>query len=135
MTPVTSRHVTEAEAEAEAEKNVLSLEKKEPKKYISKAQSPAVVIEYCRERGLPETDGQWFYDKCEGCGWTNNGKAIKDWRATVRQWAAQRDIFPSHKRGIAPSSFRRVTPDPNQERVDQEYEEHMRRMARKRAST
>ena len=49
------------------------------------------------ELGLEADDGQWFFDKCEGCGWKNNGKAIKDWRATMRAWH-KISIFPSQKR-------------------------------------
>lgn len=35
---------------------------------------------------LPESDGEWFFDKCEGCGWKNDGKPIVDWKATFRAW-------------------------------------------------
>lgn len=51
---------------------------------------------YCLEIGLLESDGQWFFDKCEGCGWKNNGKAIVDWKATVRAWKGI-SIFPGQK--------------------------------------
>lgn len=44
------------------------------------------VKAYCKEIGLPESDGQWFFDRCEGCGWKNGSNPIKDWKATVRAW-------------------------------------------------
>lgn len=54
------------------------------------------VIAYCLKRGLLKSDGTWFFFKCEGCGWTNGGSPIKDWRATVVAWDIAR-IFPSQK--------------------------------------
>lgn len=54
------------------------------------------IQDYCIELGLPETDGTWFFDKCEGCGWKNGGSAIKDWKATIRQWRLQH-FLPSQK--------------------------------------
>lgn len=45
--------------------------------------------------GLPTDDGFWFWEKCEGCNWTNNGKAIFDWQMTMRAWKRKGDIFPS----------------------------------------
>lgn len=55
------------------------------------------VVEFCVNVGLTAIDGEWFFEKAEGCGWKNNGVPIVDWRATVRQWKAQGNIFPSHK--------------------------------------
>lgn len=37
---------------------------------------------------LQESDAVWFFEKCQGNGWTNGGKPMKDWRATVRSWKA-----------------------------------------------
>lgn len=42
--------------------------------------------DFCTKLDLPERDGEWFFYKCQGNGWTNNGKAIKDWKATIRAW-------------------------------------------------
>lgn len=50
----------------------------------------------CREVRLPKTDAEWFFYKCEGCGWKNDGKPILDWRMTVRAWEKIK-IFPSQK--------------------------------------
>lgn len=46
--------------------------------------------------GLNIDDAHWFFYKCEGSGWKNAGKPIKDWRATVRAWHLAR-VFPSQK--------------------------------------
>lgn len=69
------------------------------------------VIEYCTSRNLPESDGQWFFDKAEGCGWKNGGKAIVDWQATVRAWSASK-YFPSQKTSFG-TKPRNQAYDPN----------------------
>lgn len=38
--------------------------------------------------GLPESDAVWFWNKCEGNGWTNGGKPIKSWQHTIAAWKA-----------------------------------------------
>lgn len=57
------------------------------------------VIEFCVNRSLTKADGEWFFEKCQGCGWKNNGQPIVDWRSTVRAWQACGGIFPSQKQG------------------------------------
>lgn len=54
------------------------------------------VAEFIAEVGLPSTDAEWFFHKCEGCGWTNGGKPMKDWKATIRSWKAA-NYMPSQK--------------------------------------
>lgn len=54
------------------------------------------VVDYAKEIELTHTDGDWFFDKCEGCGWKNGKSAIRDFRATMRSWKAQ-GYFPSQK--------------------------------------
>lgn len=54
-------------------------------------------IEYARVIGLNENDGRWFFDGRMAMGWKNGGRPIVDWKATMRTWKAQGDIFPSHK--------------------------------------
>jgi len=56
------------------------------------------VKAFCAELKLPESDSTWFYWKCEGNQWTNGGRPIKDWRATIRAWQAG-GFFPSQKNG------------------------------------
>lgn len=58
------------------------------------------VAEFCKSIRLPETDAEYFFNKCEGCGWTNGGKPIKDWRATIRSWKAA-GYMPSTKQPVA----------------------------------
>lgn len=42
------------------------------------------------EIGQPATDGEGCFQKWVGNGWTNGGSKIKDWRATMRSWKANR---------------------------------------------
>jgi len=57
---------------------------------------------FCLEIGLPATDGEWFFNKCEGNGWLNSGKAIKDWRATIRAWKTAGYLPSSKKKAEEP---------------------------------
>lgn len=50
---------------------------------------------------LPDSDAEWFFEKCNGNGWTNGGKPIKDWKSTVRSWRAA-GYLPSQKNGNHP---------------------------------
>ena len=61
-------------------------------------QKPTVeeVKLFCSEIQMSMTDAEWFFYKCEGCGWTNGGKPIKSWEATIRAWRAA-SYFPSQK--------------------------------------
>lgn len=54
------------------------------------------VKAFCEEAGLPQSDAEWFFYKCEGNGWTNKGEPIKDWKATIRSWKAG-SYMPSQK--------------------------------------
>jgi hypothetical protein len=47
---------------------------------------------------VPRGDAEWFWHKCEGCGWKNNGKAIVDWHATIRAWKLA-GYLPSQRNG------------------------------------
>ena len=68
---------------------------REPKE--SKARGTLLQVkEFCKEEELPESDAIWFFHKCEGNDWTNGGKPIKDWKATIRSWKAGR-YLPSQK--------------------------------------
>jgi hypothetical protein len=60
------------------------------------------VVEYCCSLALTAEDGNWFFDKNQGCGWRINGRAIQDYRAVVRAWKHQ-DIFPSQKAALRAS--------------------------------
>lgn len=80
-----------------------------------KAASLEEVLAFCRELGLPRTDAEWFWHKCEENGWQNGGKSIRDWRLTLRSWHAA-GYVPSIKnprRGIPPPAQKReIKPQP-----------------------
>jgi hypothetical protein len=47
-----------------------------------------VVVVFCKGIKLTRADAEWFWHKCEGNGWTNGGRPMKDWRQTLRSWKA-----------------------------------------------
>jgi uncharacterized protein YdaU (DUF1376 family) len=54
------------------------------------------VREFARERGISEKDADWFYWKGQGNGWTNGGKPMLDWKATLLSWQ-RAGYLPSQK--------------------------------------
>lgn len=59
------------------------------KKELSTRKARGTVEElkaFAVEIGLPEGDGEACFDKWEGNGWKNDGKAIVCWRSTMRSW-------------------------------------------------
>lgn len=46
------------------------------------------IVNHCLELKLPESDATWFFHKCEGNGWTNGGRPIKNWKSTITSWKA-----------------------------------------------
>lgn len=56
------------------------------------------VAAFCASIELPATDAEWFFSKCEGNGWKNNGKAILNWQQTIRSWKLSK-YLPSLKTG------------------------------------
>ena len=59
----------------------------------------------CSKAGLPESDAIWFWNKCEGNGWTNGGKPIKSWPHTIASWKAG-GYLPSQKNNKPPLASR-----------------------------
>lgn len=57
------------------------------------------VRRYCSDRGVPERDAEWFFYKCEGNGWTNGGRKIKSWTATIMSWKSA-GYLPSQKQSV-----------------------------------
>ena len=51
---------------------------------------------HCAKIGLPESDAIWFFNKCEGNGWTNGGRPIVSWANTITSWKAG-EYMPSQK--------------------------------------
>lgn len=68
---------------------------RKPKGTVEELRAYAPVI------GLPESDGQFCFDKWEGNGWKVDGRSIRDWQATMRTWK-QLKILPSQKNGSSP---------------------------------
>jgi len=64
----------------------------------NKKEKPSIdeVRIFCAEIELLESDADALFWKWEGNGWTNGGKPIKDWKATIRSWKAAGHI-PSIK--------------------------------------
>lgn len=67
--------------------------------YLPPVKKPSIeeVRSCCFKTGLPESDADWFWNKAEGNGWTNGGKAIKSWTHTIAAWKAA-GYFPSQKK-------------------------------------
>lgn len=56
----------------------------------------AEVVEFCSGLELPASDGESTFHKWQGNGFTNGGRPVKDWRATLRSWKAV-GYLPSQK--------------------------------------
>lgn len=56
------------------------------------------VREFAREKGIVESDADWFFWKCKGNGWTNRGEPIRDWKATLFCWF-RAGFLPTQKQG------------------------------------
>lgn len=52
----------------------------------AKADSIEEVLAFVKEIGLPKTDAEWFWHKCEANGWMNGNYRIRDWKQTLRSW-------------------------------------------------
>lgn len=85
-----------------------------PQEPARKAKATSEEISaFCAVEGITPPDATWFFNKCEGNGWTNAGKAIKDWRATLRAWKAA-GYLPTQKPGYkAPTGGLTETIIPN----------------------
>lgn len=84
----------EKEEEKEQEKEKDKEEEKDRKRKGKGTEQE--ISDYCREIGLYPRDAEYLWNKWEGTGWMVSGKAIKDWRATVRSWKLQ-GYLPSQK--------------------------------------
>lgn len=61
--------------------------------------------EFCKEIGLPSSDGTAMFLHWEEKGW----KKVKDWKLTIRKWK-EFGYLPSQKRRITPSQGSTVAP-------------------------
>ena len=48
------------------------------------------VRTFCLAEGIAQDDADWFYWKGKGNGWTNGGKPILDWKATLTKLETRR---------------------------------------------
>ena len=78
------------------------------------------VREFSKGEGIQLSDADWFYWKGKANGWTNAGRPILDWKATLRSWA-KAGYLPSQK------AQQQKRQDPNQDRADREYNEARRK--------
>lgn len=88
--------LTHAEAEEDTESEAGGKTGVLPLKSKARGSMEEVVAYVTGHGNLPSTDGEWFYDKMLASGWKNDGKDVKDWKATVRTWKSI-SIFPSQK--------------------------------------
>jgi len=69
----------------------------------TKAQKRATLDEikaFCIEIGLLATDGESTFYKWQGNGWTNKGKPVGNWQATIKSWKAA-GYMPSQKTQVS----------------------------------
>ena len=88
-------------AETTSKRPTIKQEGKEEKKVrTSKARAHSLdeIIEFCKGIGLPSTDGEATWNKWEGNGHKNAGKAMKCWKSTIRSWKLN-GYMPSQKYG------------------------------------
>lgn len=55
---------------------------------------------FCSKAGISMSDAEWFFFKCEGNGWTNAGRPIKNWGMTLTSWKTA-GYLPSQRAGSA----------------------------------
>ncbi len=100
--PVTHSNgvVTVDSRKAESDSKAKSDLKEEERAPAKNRGTLETVSAFCLEIGLPKSDGAASFYKWEGNGWMNGGKAIKDWKATIRSWK-EAGYMPSQKNGTA----------------------------------
>lgn len=82
--------------------------KKESKEKSSRFSPPTRqdVSEYCREKGYSDFDVERFIDYYTSNGWMVGKNKMKDWKATVRNWARQgRATKPNNTSGNKFNNF------------------------------
>ncbi len=97
---------------------------------IASASSSDLVREFARGEGIPDSDADWFFWKCEGNGWTNGGKPIRNWKATLRSWK-QAKYLPSQKPGVGIKSGVQAE---KESRLEKEMKEAKERYEQRRKS-
>lgn len=71
------------------------------------------VRTFCKDQHIIQSDADWFFWKCQSNGWTNGGRPILDWKATLRSWQ-RAHYLPSQKRADRYSKDPQIPPSPTQ---------------------
>ncbi len=79
---------SEAEAEAEREADLSGLGPDMSRTQTGQIPTLEAVKLCVSKAGLPESDAEWFWNKCQGNGWTVNGKKIRSWPHVIGAWKA-----------------------------------------------
>ena len=99
------------------------------------------VRDFAKSEHISQDDADWFFYKGEGNGWTNGGKPILDWKATLRSWKragylpSQRQSsngqrqFVSRPKEKAPS-YEKISPPRDLTSTEEAEAENARRIAR-----
>lgn len=74
-------------------------EEHEEKKKALPRPSLCEIVEFCKSEQLTADDASATFHKWEANGYTNNGKPIKNWQATIRAWKAAK-YMPSQKQAV-----------------------------------
>lgn len=81
-----SAHV-EGDGDEDGEVHAKEEEKEKKKKTNSASRCTREELDsFCRENDLFPRDSEYLWNHWESNGWTNGGRPIKDWKATVRKW-------------------------------------------------
>lgn len=75
------------------------------------------VMDYAATQKIEQSDADWFFFKCQGNGWKNDGKAIVDWQSTMRAWFLAR-VFPSQKQKGSTKTIGQKDLDSISKRID-----------------
>jgi hypothetical protein len=82
----------------------------------------------CAKAGIPESDAVWFWNKCEGNGWTNGGKKIKSYPHTLAAWKAA-GYLPSQK-PVQSNGYSKPAYPPQKTIAEKEADSLLRQLAR-----
>lgn len=62
--------------------------------------SESEIAEYTKQQGLPDSDACYLWNHWQANRFTNNGKPILNWKATIRSWKAA-GILPKQPNGVS----------------------------------
>lgn len=73
------------------------------------------VRDFAKLKGISEKDADWFYWKGRGNGWTNGGKPMLDWKATLLSWQRAGYLPSQRQRNNGQFTAERKKPAPTGE--------------------